>query len=395
MSALAPQNEPPPDSDAGNYALLDQLAAEYAERLRKGERPELREYIDRHPDLAREIHELFPAMVEIERADDRSQSDRHVDPDFSAQVPSQVGDYRILREIGRGGMGIVYEAEQLSLGRHVALKVMLGGWARAGSHERFRREARAAARLHHTNIVPVYEVGRDRDVAYYAMQFIQGQGVDLVIAELKRLRDRSRGPVAAPARTERSRFRSIRRAPRGRRRRRQTVSHVRQRGERHARPLSQITDGLLAGRLTAQETGLPKTERLPGPTIDAPGALDDRPRLPAARACGRRVGIALERHRRAIEQLGRPAGRRAALELRRTGQADGPLSQCGPDWPPGRRGTRLRARPGHRSPRHQAVEPAPGHVRCGLDHRLRPGQGRRRGLDPYRRRHWHRPIHGA
>ena len=89
-------------------------------------------------------------------------------------------------------MGVVYEAEQISLGRRVALKVL----PRQASgdrmvQERFRREARAAARLHHTNIVPVYEVGQDGDVRFYAMQFIQGQGLDAVITELRRLRDRA------------------------------------------------------------------------------------------------------------------------------------------------------------------------------------------------------------
>jgi eukaryotic-like serine/threonine-protein kinase len=199
MTLPLAENESSPDSDsdsdAGRYALLDQLAADYAERFRNGERPDVREYIDRHPDLADEIRDLFPAMVVIERAEDGSQSGKRADQPAAAPIPSQVGDYRVLREVGRGGMGIV------SLGRHVALKVMLGAWARAGSLERFRREARAAARLHHTNIVPVYEVGQDRDVAYYAMQFIQGQGLDLVVQELRRLRDRSRGASAAlPAR---------------------------------------------------------------------------------------------------------------------------------------------------------------------------------------------------
>src|SRR5262249_27325943 len=95
--------------------------------------------------------------------------------------------------IGRGGMGVVYEAEQISLSRRVALKVL----PRQASgdrvvQERFRREARAAARLHHSNIVPVYEVGQEGDVRYYAMQFIDGLGVDAVIAELHRLLDRAR-----------------------------------------------------------------------------------------------------------------------------------------------------------------------------------------------------------
>src|SRR5579863_6647540 len=72
----------------------------------------------------------------------------------------QLGDYRILREIGRGGMGVVYEAEQLSLGRHVALKVLSKELIRNPRQRlRFEREARAAAKLHHTNIVPVFGVG--------------------------------------------------------------------------------------------------------------------------------------------------------------------------------------------------------------------------------------------
>src|SRR6185437_10068197 len=100
----------------------------------------------------------------------------------------RLGDYRILREIGRGGMGVVYEAEQVSLGRRVALKVLPRHVARdATALERFRREARAAARLHHTNIVPIFEVGREGDLAFYAMQFIPGQGLDHVIGELARL----------------------------------------------------------------------------------------------------------------------------------------------------------------------------------------------------------------
>src|SRR5262249_50947861 len=99
----------------------------------------------------------------------------------------RLGDYRILREVGRGGMGVVYEAEQVSLGRHVALKVL-------PSHalldprqlQRFQREARAAARLHHTNLGPVYGVGEADGLHYYVMQFIQGRGLNVVLDELRR-----------------------------------------------------------------------------------------------------------------------------------------------------------------------------------------------------------------
>src|SRR5437899_3638138 len=97
-------------------------------------------------------------------------------------VPAELGDFRILRELARGGMGVVYEAEQVSLGRRVALKV-LPPQAQANSRylARFEREAKAAARLHHTNIVPVYGVGTDRGIHYYAMQFIQGLPLDEVL----------------------------------------------------------------------------------------------------------------------------------------------------------------------------------------------------------------------
>jgi serine/threonine protein kinase/WD40 repeat protein len=106
----------------------------------------------------------------------------------------QLGDYRIIREIGRGGMGVVYEAEQVSLGRHVALKLLPNQALQDVEHKRrFEREARAAAKLHHTNIVPVFGVGDHDGVPYYVMQFIQGLGLDVVLHELNRIK-----PGAAP-----------------------------------------------------------------------------------------------------------------------------------------------------------------------------------------------------
>jgi WD40 repeat protein/serine/threonine protein kinase len=190
------------NTSSADYGRFEELAEEFAARFRRGERPGLQEYIDRCPDLADEIRELFPALVEVERV----KEDGPAPPgaaEAAASLPplGQVGDYRVLREVGRGGMGVVYEAEQVSLGRRVALKVL----PRQVSSDlktlaRFRREARSAAQLHHTNIVPVFEVGKEADVSYYAMQFIQGQGLDLVIDELRRLKDRSHptGPAREP-----------------------------------------------------------------------------------------------------------------------------------------------------------------------------------------------------
>jgi len=159
--------------DAERDDLLDRLVEEFAGRLRRGEQPSLKDYTDRYPELADEIRALFPAMVQVEQVGEIC----HDWDEAETRAPplSQVGDYRIIREIGHGGMGVVYEAEQISLGRRVALKVLPWQAARDRTTlERFRREARASARLHHTNIVPVFEVGQDDQVCYYAMQFIQG-----------------------------------------------------------------------------------------------------------------------------------------------------------------------------------------------------------------------------
>lgn len=167
-----------------------ELAEEFLERYRNGERPSLKEYLDRRPDLAGEIREVFPAMAMMENIALADESINSAKPEGQrpANALEQVGDYRILRQVGRGGMGVVYEAEQVSLGRHVALKVLPLSASRDGpALQRFQREARAAARLHHTNIVPVFEVGRDGDTCFYAMQFIAGQGLDVVLDQVRRL----------------------------------------------------------------------------------------------------------------------------------------------------------------------------------------------------------------
>ena len=127
-------------------------------------------------------------MVEIEQVkEDHQEAAEHAAAP-AAPALRQLGDFRILREVGKGGMGIVYEAEQVSLGRHVALKVLPKSMLLdARAKRRFEREAKAAARLHHTNIVPVFGVGEQDGLPYYVMQFIQGLGLDEVLEELKKL----------------------------------------------------------------------------------------------------------------------------------------------------------------------------------------------------------------
>ena len=178
---------------------IEQLAESFLMRFRAGERPSLEEIAVAHPELAGEIHALFPALIEMEQAGSAvGRAAAAAGPPVDHAVPESLGGYRIIREIGRGGMGVVYEAEHEALGRRVALKVLpcgLAGDARARA--RFDREARAAARLHHSNIVPVFDVGEDDGRVFYVMQMIQGQGLDLVIDELRRLRQLSAGARSA------------------------------------------------------------------------------------------------------------------------------------------------------------------------------------------------------
>ncbi len=172
--------------------IVLELAEEFLERYRQGQRPSLKEYIERHPRLAAEIKDVFPAMALMENIAiaDESLADDATGPARQTEQapPEHLGDYRILREVGRGGMGIVYEAEQVSLGRHVAVKVLPGKtFVDDQQRRRFEREAKAAAKLHHTNIVPVFGVGEHEGLPYYVMQFIQGLGLDGVLDELKRM----------------------------------------------------------------------------------------------------------------------------------------------------------------------------------------------------------------
>lgn len=167
---------------------LEVLAEEFIERYRRGERPPVSEYSERYPELAEEIVDLFPAMLMMENLKPADE-DESASPGMVAPPFEQIGDYRIIREVGRGGMGVVYEAEQVSLGRHVALKVLSKELhSNPKQRKRFEREAKTAARLHHTNIVPVFGVGSENDHSYYVMQFIQGLSLDSVLAELKTMR---------------------------------------------------------------------------------------------------------------------------------------------------------------------------------------------------------------
>ncbi|MEZ6054896.1 MAG: protein kinase, partial [Planctomycetaceae bacterium] len=170
---------------------VEVLADEFLERYRRGERPSLSEYTDRHPELAGAIRELFPLILDMEGAMSDPKSGASSSAVVDGDLPIQsLGDYRIIREVGRGGMGVVYEAEQVSLGRRVALKVLPPHLLSDEKHRRrFDREARAAAQLHHTNIVPVFGIGEADGYQYYVMQFIPGLGLNDVLVELRKMQN--------------------------------------------------------------------------------------------------------------------------------------------------------------------------------------------------------------
>ena len=172
-----------------NIVALGELTEQFLSEFRHGEMPSVERFAKSNPDCADDIRRLFPAALMLEKL----KSDRQfgaITNDgavFGNKTLRQLGDYRLIREIGRGGMGIVYEAEQVSLRRRVAVKVLR---ERAldtvqGNGERFQREARAAAGLHHTNIVSVFGVGSQDGIQFLVMQLIEGRGLDAIIHGLR------------------------------------------------------------------------------------------------------------------------------------------------------------------------------------------------------------------
>jgi serine/threonine protein kinase/Flp pilus assembly protein TadD len=172
-------------SDSATDVSFAVLLEEIASKCLAGEPVDWSAHERDHPEYVEELRQLVPAM---EAVADLSRSARGGDaapPGGEDALAGTLGDFRIFQEIGRGGMGVVYEAEQISLCRRVALKVLpFASTLDARQLQRFKNEAQAAAGLHHTNIVPVFATGCERGVHYYAMQYIEGQSLAQVIAEL-------------------------------------------------------------------------------------------------------------------------------------------------------------------------------------------------------------------
>jgi tetratricopeptide (TPR) repeat protein len=176
--------------DAAAEALMGEIIDDFLERLGNGDPPDVEEYVQRYPLLADVLRDMLPALQVIQLSpSDQPQAAGYSSPEIEPERP--LGDFRIVREIGRGGMGVVYEAVQISLGRRVALKVLSFAAALDSKQlQRFKNEAQAAAHLHHRNIVPIYAVGCDRGVHYYAMQLIEGATLGELIQGLRWLTGR-------------------------------------------------------------------------------------------------------------------------------------------------------------------------------------------------------------
>jgi WD40 repeat protein/serine/threonine protein kinase len=171
---------------------VTQALEEYLAGLEAGQKPDRQEFQARYPDIAEALAECLAGLDFVQAVTPELQEPNGDELGGTMAAPTSIGpegplgDFRIVREIGRGGMGVVYEAMQISLGRQVALKVLpFAAALDAKQLQRFKNEAQAAAHLHHTNIVPVFGVGCERGVHYYAMQYIEGQTLAAVIQELR------------------------------------------------------------------------------------------------------------------------------------------------------------------------------------------------------------------
>jgi len=170
---------------------LEVLVSRYADAARRGENPSIDEFARRYPDWADQIRELFPLIATLERW----KSDKEVEC-LRRSVPDEfpvrrVGNYQFVRELGRGGMGIVFEAVQDGTGRRLAVKLLPWRFAADMSHwkERFHREATTIARLRHANIVRVYTFGTHEGYCYYVMQLVEGVSLDWIIRRLRESAD--------------------------------------------------------------------------------------------------------------------------------------------------------------------------------------------------------------
>ena len=167
------------------FEVVDALAHDFLARHRNGERPSIDEYARRHPTLAEQIQNVFPSVLSLEQVKVGQRGVVNKQATLAGREIKRLGDFEILREIGRGGMGIVFAARQESLDRIVAIKVLpRQSLMDDDDLHRFHREARLAAAMHHSNIVPIYGTGDFDGSHYLVMQLVEGQSLDRHLVEI-------------------------------------------------------------------------------------------------------------------------------------------------------------------------------------------------------------------
>ncbi len=249
-----------PNDPTMSHDSLDAVIAAYMLAVETGEVPNRQELLDRHSEHADALRAFFADLDRMDRVAsplrmaDRLDATSTVEADGQSELPTvrYFGDYELLEEIARGGMGIVYKARQMSLNRLVALKMILAAsFASSRDVQRFRSEAQAAANLDHPHIVPIYEVGEHEGQQYYAMKFVEGTSLTMC-------------PQAAPRREVEAMLPVIR-----------AVHHAHQRGVLHrdlkpsnvlvdAKGTRYVTDFGLAKRLSDAEGSITETGQVLG-----------------------------------------------------------------------------------------------------------------------------------
>jgi len=174
------RHDPPNDTDE----TLAQILAELSDRVANGEDVDIETEAKEYGSLGEELKELWGAVMLADALGhdlskntfSNTSSKTNPAPVISLELPFEFGDYILLEEVGRGGMGVVYRAKQKSLDRDVAVKMLLRGqFASSADQARFQAEAEAAARIHHPNIVPVYEVGIFEGKNFFSMKYVAGR----------------------------------------------------------------------------------------------------------------------------------------------------------------------------------------------------------------------------